>query len=118
MKFEYNSNLDFDDRVSLVFNEIKSAYPKIDDLSASKASIIAFPINDYVTSDDKFDRLYKILLFLNKNNAEYPRVFNEMFDLFEEGLSDYRYNDIMMEITKYLNGDRKTFPLMSEVMGD
>ena len=46
MKFEYNSNLEFDERIKLVAKEIVDEYPLIEYDVASVAAAHAVPIDD------------------------------------------------------------------------
>lgn len=116
MDYEYNSNLEFEERVALVSKEIKTAYSYISDKSIMEAAILANVINDYVTNDNKFDRLYHILLVLNKNKEDSTVVFNDIYNIYEAGLENKMYNDMMVELINYYSGERDTFPYMSEVM--
>ena len=116
MEFEYNSNLEFEERVELVSKEIKKKYSDISNKSIIEAASIANVIDDYVTNDDKFDRLYHILLVLDKNKEDSTVVFNDLYNIYEDGLKNNRNIDMMTELVKYYSGNRESFPYMNEVM--
>ena len=116
MNFEYNSHLEFEERVLLVSKEIKKAYPFISNSSIIEAAALSNPIDDHVTNDEKFHRLYLLLLVLDENKEDSTIVFNDIYNLYEDGLKEKKYNDIMEELVKYYSGNRSTFPLISEVM--
>ncbi len=114
MRYEYNANLEFPERVSLVSKEIKEVYPEIPDDIVEKAAAISLPINDKVTNDDKFDRLYRILYILNENNNEMSHVFNDLYAIYEDGLTNQSYIKLMGGLVDYYNGMRESFPELVE----
>ena len=114
MKYEYNANLEFPERVALVSEEIKSAYPLLPDDVVKKAAAISLPINDTVTNDDKFDRLYRILYVIHSDYDEYSHVFNDLYAIFEDGLENNTYIKIVGGLVDYYNGLRDTFPELTE----
>lgn len=114
MKYEYNSNLDFENRIVEVAYEIKNEYPSIVIDDAIKAASLSTPIEDKVSNDDKFNRLYNILLTIDKEHEEFPHVFNDAFNLYQDGLKNELYNNVMKEIIKYIEGERLTFPYLVE----
>ena len=63
MRYEYDSDLTFVERVAKIAKEIHRCYNRISYDDCKKIAGITNPINNYVTNDDKFDRLYKIMLF-------------------------------------------------------
>ena len=110
MRFEYNSNLTFDERVRLVVKEIKDEYPLIRDEDAYEAAALASPINtERLENNDKFDRYYFLLHTIRRNGEEFDHVFNDAFNLYQKGLNEKNSN-MMLEIINYVIGDRDTFP--------
>lgn len=116
MKYDYNGNLEFEDRLLQVIGEIKSTYSYISNKSILESALLSGAINDYVTNDDKFDRLYHILLVLDKNKEDNTIVFNDLYNIYEDGLEDKKYINMMIELIKYYSGGREIFPYMNEVM--
>lgn len=115
MKFKYNSDCTFKERVELVSKEIVDEYPKISIDDAKKIAAFDNPIDDKLTLDDKFYRYYMMLLVIQKNHPEYIRVLNDAFDIYNKGLQDDKLNKLMFEIIKYNNGERPDFPIISEL---
>ena len=114
MKFEYNENLDLMERVELVSLEIKKQYPNIDNFAAVMASLLASSVDDKPTNEEKFERYYYILKFLNPTNIEYLHVFNDLYDVYEDGIKKEQYNDCMTEIIKFIAKERDTFPDLAD----
>lgn len=114
MKCEYNSDLEFQERLVKVTNEIKKDYPLISTDDAVKIASITLPINDYPTNDDKFDRLYRIMLIIGKDNPEYSHAFNDLYNLYEDGLKNPIYKELMTGIIDYCAGLRDSFPYLDE----
>lgn len=114
MKFEYNSDCKFDDRILLVANEITSEYPEISMDEAKKIAAFDNPIDDKLINDDKFIRYYMILLAIKKNHPVYFKVFNDAVNVFNDGISDVALIWAMEEIKKYNSGERLDFPILSE----
>jgi hypothetical protein len=110
MRFEYNTDLNFEERVALVRREIQDEYPLINDRDATVAAALAVPVDDKLTNDDKFDRYYFIMHTIRRGDEEFPHVFNDAFNLYQEGLEKEKYRDAMTEIMNYMIGDRDTFP--------
>ena len=110
MKFEYNANLVFDERVQMVVNEIKNSYPNITDEDAYAVAVLDSPIDDKSTNDDKFFRYYLIMRILGKNNSEFMNVFKDMYELFNRGLKSQKNKRAIIEIVNYVIGDRNSFP--------
>ena len=115
MKYQYNSDLTFEERVVQTASEIKEKYRDISVDDAIHIAAISHPIDDKVTNDDKFDRLYNTMLIIDKDHEEFLNVFNDAFNLYEKGLKNDSYNNIMKEIIDYIEGNRPTFPYLVEV---
>ena len=62
MIFEYNGNLNFNERVEKVTNEIITMYPNIEKSKAKMASIMEEPINKHLTYRNIYNRYYNIML--------------------------------------------------------
>ena len=114
MKFEYNADLDYDKRVTKVTYEIKKAYPLIDIEAARSAASMCMPLDDKPTNEDKFLRYYYILYYLEPRDLEYRHVFNDLYDLFSEGIDNEKYNNCVREIMRYMLMERENFPLINE----
>ena len=110
MRFEYNSDLDFDERVEFVFHEIKDAYPEIEDFLIRDISENTLPIDDKVSNDDKFDRYYLILRIIGRDHPSFSQVFNDLYNVYEDGLHNKVYLNVMPKIIDYANGSRSDFP--------
>ena len=114
MNFSYNGHLDFYERVDLVTKEICKEYPLISKRDASIAAAQAIMIDDYVTNDEKFDRYYYIMQTIGRNHEEFFHVFNDAFKIYEQGLNNVLFIDVMPKIFHYANGERDTFPSFNE----
>lgn len=110
MKFEENSNLEFDERANLVYEEIKKEYPLIDENAIYKAAALSKAIDDKSTYDDKFDRYYCIMYIIGKEDAEFSHVYNDAYNLFSKNLLNEENTKIMNQITEYVSGYRDSFP--------
>ncbi len=115
MMYEYDSNLEFEDRVKKVATNIVKEFPLISVDDAIKAAAITTPINtDVPTNDDKFNRLYCIMLTIDREHDEFFHAFNNAFNIYESGLKNEKYNQVFSEIVNYLDGKRDTFPYIYE----
>lgn len=114
MRFEYNSNLEFGERVKLVAKEIVDEYPLIGFDEATYAAVHAVPIDDKCTNDDKFDRYYFIMRAIGKNHDEFAHVFNDSYNLYREGFQKDIYNKVMVEIIDYVSSNSNFFPELSD----
>ena len=109
MKYEYNQDLSFVERTELVSKEIIGLYPEVPNDTAYFVAANSKAVDDHLTPDDKFDRYYFLLRVLDRNNPEYVRIFNDAFDVYEEGLNENN-SRIMGEIIKYCTGEIDIFP--------
>ena len=114
MKFEYNSDKNIEERIKLISNEIINEYPEIDIGSAKKIAVLDNPIDDKLTDDDRFYRYYMIMLVITKNHSSYMSVFNDALNVYKRGLKNDVLISAMNEIIKFNNGERQTFPILSE----
>ena len=114
MIYEYDSDLTFVERVTKIAKEIHRCYNRISYDDCKRIAGITNPINDYVTNDDKFDRLYKIMLLIDKDHPDFNHVFNDCFSVYEKGSLSESNKNMMYEIVRYLNNERPRFPLFME----
>ena len=114
MKFEYNEDLEKEERIKQVMYEIKDHYVDIDRYSSYMAALLSSPVDDKLTNSEKFERYYYLLRYLKPNNNCYLHVFNDLYDVFEDGIEKPEYNECMFEIIRYISGERPTFPLISD----
>ena len=115
MMYEYDSDLEFEDRIKKVASDIIKEFPLISIDDAIKAAALTNPINNTPSNDDKFNRLYCIMLTIDRDHYEFYHAFNNAFNIYESGLKDEKNNLIFREIIDYLDGKRDTFPYMSEI---
>ena len=72
MKYEYNGNLNIEDRIVNVCNDIKECYPNIPIDKLKKIAVLETPIIDNIVNNKfKFKRLYHILLIINNDKTSY-----------------------------------------------
>ncbi len=114
MKFEYNENLDLKERIEIVALEIKQNYPLIENSAAIMSAILSSSIDDKPTNDEKFERYYFLLQNLNTTNVEYLHVFNDLCNVYEDGLENNIYKKCMIEIINFISGKRFNFPELAE----
>ena len=114
MRFQYNDNLNMIERIRLVSDEIKHNYPLIDENSAIMAATLSSPIDDKPTNSDKFERYYYMLMYLKPTSPEYSHVFNDLYDVYEDGIENRAYNDCMVEVINYVSHKRDNFPLLQD----
>lgn len=114
MKFNYNKDLEFKERLLKVLSEVKAQYPLINEKSAAIASMMSSPVDDKATNDDKFDRYYFLLKEVSPEDPEYNHIFNDLYNLYEAGFENSIYNNCMEEIINFIEGEREDFPLLSE----
>lgn len=112
MRFEYNKNLELNERLTLVTKEILDVYPLISEKEAYIAASLATPVDDKLTNDDKFDRYYFIMRTIGKANEEFLHVFNDAFNLYKQGLNKDSYKNAMMSIIDYVTSNAP-FPELS-----
>lgn len=110
MRFEYNTDLSFSDRVNLVAKEILDEYPLISKESAITSASFASPVCDKATNDDKFDRYYFIMKEIGRDSDEFPHVFNDAFKLYQQGLNRDIYKNAIEYIIDYAVGNSDYFP--------
>ncbi len=114
MRFEYNSDCTLEERIDIVKREILDDFPMISEKDAKMIAAISNPVEDKVSNDDIFERYYYMMLILHKDHPAFKNVLKESFDIYIDGLKNPKFNLAMEEILKYMNGERMSFPLLSE----
>lgn len=112
MRIKENSDLEFNERVNSVFDEIKKDYPLIDENLIYQAAAIARPIDDKTKADDIFDRYYILMYLIGKEDAEFPHVYNDAYNLYSKGLLSAENSELMDKISEYVSGYSDSFPEM------
>ncbi len=118
MRFEYNGNLTYDERVLQVSKEITDYYKDIKKNEAFLIASLEDPITTDVTSVIKFKRLYNILFVIQNKKDIFDRVYKDLEDVFKEytlsNIEDKKIDRIMEEVIKYKNKKRLDFPTINE----
>lgn len=84
MKYEYNGNMLFYDRIIDISNEIIKVYPEIDKDMALKIASIEEPITDLNDNNVKFKRLYNII-YMNQYNEDIKnKVLCDMLEIYKK----------------------------------
>ena len=78
MKFNYNGNLTFEERIEEVSLDIINSYPNISIKDAMVIASLEGPITTIVTEDIKFKRLYNIMFV---RNDMYDEIYKEILKL-------------------------------------
>ena len=111
MRYEYNGNLIYEERVALVSKEIMNNYPFINKSEAILISTMEEPITSSVTDIIKFRRLYNILIVKQDTNT-FDIILNDMLKLDKNNkiiqngilkLLEYRNNNIFPSIEEIFN---------------
>ena len=118
MNFEYNGNLEERERVLQVAQEIINYYPEVTFEKAKLIASLEEPITKDVDGIMYFKRLYNILFIVQQDKNLSAKIYNEIIKVYNlylvSSLHDDTIDSIMTEITKYLNGERIDFPVISE----
>lgn len=113
MNYEYNGNLEEDERISQVTKEITLKYPFISLDNAIKASTLEGKIDKEVSITDKLNRLYNIML-VNSNNKDIVMIiFKDYLELLKNNNIDNKYYYLSQSINEYLY-NYSDFPIISE----
>lgn len=110
MRFEYNTDLCFNERIEMVANEITDAYPMILKTEALTAAAHATPVDDKMTSDDKFDRYFFILKTIGRGHIGFYLVLSDAYNLFQRENLSGNYRDAMIKMISYANHEIDTMP--------
>lgn len=120
MEFEYNGNLEYNERINKVALEIMKTYPEI---SMDKAKIIA-SLEDSITTEPngeiKFKRLYNILFVMQYKKSIFNKALVDIKNIYDVYILTEDNNNLiesmMRELLHYTNGERLNFPVISEFM--
>ncbi len=116
MQYEYNGNLLEEDRISLVVNEIVTAYPEIPIDKAKEIAMLEGKISTACNLEMVFTRLYNIMLIMSNDKSIVKKVYLDLFNILNanqnDGKIDYYYQ-VLEEIYKFLM-DERYFPLLNE----
>lgn len=109
MKFEYNGNLTFFERIDLVSKEILDVYPNINNVKLIAS--LEPPITVDLNIDMIFRRLYNIAL-INKNNYELiNKIIIDMVNTLRKTNDiDGKYKNLIVSLIDYKNAV-KDFPV-------
>ncbi len=115
MKYEYNGNLNIEDRIVNVCNDIKECYPNIPIDKLKKIAALETPIIDNIVNNKfKFKRLYHILLIINNDislSNTYNKVLEDIKKVYinipNEEIEDEK--DIISNILRFKNNNNETF---------
>ena len=116
MNFEYNGNLLEEDRIVNVVNDIVSKYPQVGKDRAKQAAMLEGKISSTVTSSDKLDRLYNIMLVCNDDKDLVTLVYQDYLHILDHEkleLDNTKYVDLASRIYTFLKGTSE-FPYMSD----
>ncbi len=113
MIYEYNGNLEENERINQVTNEITSKYSFISIDNAIKASTLEGKIDKEVTLTDKLNRLYNIMLVSSNNRDIVMLIFKDYLDLLKNNNIDNKYYYLSQSINEYLY-NYSDFPIISE----
>lgn len=115
MNFEYNGNLLEDERINLVAKEIINAYPDITLSKAKEAAMLEGKISEKVTSKDKLDRLYNIMLVTSENKNIVSKIYPDFLKLLKETQTEDL--EFYLKIAKVINDfleKKSEFPYVSD----
>ena len=118
MNFEYNGNLEENQRILQVAKEISDYYPEVTFENAKLIASLEEPITNNVDTIMYFKRLYNTLFIVQQNKNLSTKIYNEIIQVYNlylvSNLCDNIIDSIMSELTKYFNGERIDFPIISE----
>ena len=106
MKYEYNGNLTYEERISLVSREITKYYPFITKSESILIATLEPPINNEINDVIKFRRLYTIL-FVKRDNNVFDIVLKDILKLDKNNeiikngiikLLEYKNNNVFPDV--------------------
>lgn len=115
MKYEYNGNLLEEERISLVSQELKKAYPFLSLSEAEEVAMLEGPITGSKSFDMEFKRLYNIILVM-QDKGQANVVYKDLLQLmriYKEKEDFSKYYPVIEEIYRFLMGERD-FPYLEE----
>lgn len=117
MKFEYNGNLLEEDRINLVANEIVNRYSLISLDKAKEAAMLEGKISDSITTNDKLNRLYNIMLVNSDDKEIVTIVYKDFLEVLKNSNIEEDRNDyinLVDGINAYLQNYAE-FPFLSDL---
>lgn len=116
MRYEYNGNLEIEDRIDEVCSDIRSEYKDIPLEKLKKIAVLESPITYPVNSKIKFKRLYNILLVINNNvnlSSTYDKVLKDLVSIYNNMSKDEIDDEmeIMDNVLKFKNNSGERFCL-------
>lgn len=108
MRYEYNGNLEIEDRIDEVCSDIRSEYKDIPLEKLKKIAVLESPITYPVNLKIKFKRLYNILLVINNNvnlSSTYDKVLKDLVSIYNNMSKDEIDDEmeIMDNVLKFKN---------------
>ena len=103
----------FDERVSLIFEDIQKEYPLLTKEEAYECAVLSSSVDNKTNNDNRFSMQYFILRKIGRNHQEFSHVFNDIFKTYQDGVNDH-YSDVMFEIIRYAIQQRNNFPQLEE----
>lgn len=117
MQYEYNGNLLEEERVLQVAKEIVDKYPMISVAKASTSARLEGYLSKQVTTIDKLNRLYNIML-INCNDRKVMSIvyrdYLNILALYMNEIDNNKYFTLANIIKDYLQGIC-TFPFISNI---
>lgn len=114
MDFEYNGNLLEDERIEIVAREIIKCYPFIKIEKAKEAAMLEGRLSNDVTTNEKLERLYNIMLVNEDNKDIVFLIFKDFNELITSNPNETsKYYLLIEEINNYFNKSSK-FPILSD----
>ena len=116
MKYEYNGNLNSEDRIKAICNDIKNEYPEIPLEKLKKIAALEEPIIDKTNLIIKFKRLYNILIIINndeKLSETYNKVMNDIANIYNMMSNEEKLtvSTILYNILEFKNNSGMVFPI-------
>lgn len=115
MEYEYNGELTEEERINLVANEIKHAYPNIKYEKAKIAAMFEGKISKDKTLYNELNRLYNIMLVNHDDKITNEVVFNDYLNILKNSRTIHikeKYFDIVKGIRDYFDYNAP-FPIMN-----
>ena len=110
MKYEYNGNLLFEDRLDAVAKDILLEYPTIPFNIAKYIAAMEIPITTEVTDEMRFRRLYNILYVCRNKKEIKVKLFNQLIHTYQNIYGRYSDIDHLMDKIMYYMVNGGIFP--------
>lgn len=114
MKYEYNGNLNEDERIKKVATEIVQKYPQITIKEAEDIAMLEGKISTDKDTEMEFNRLYNIMLTISDDILRVRQIYTDLVNLVKSNKNDSnieKYYDITVQIGNFLMGKRD-FPIL------